>query len=360
MSAIKTITIHDFQSHEETRMELHPGVNILSGQSDSGKTAVLRALDWALNNRPQGDEYRREGSKTTTVEVEFVDGTTVQRQKDRTVSNSYYLKTPDPDKVTGMGVVAQEYKAFGVSVPPDVLRAVSMSPINWQRQLDAPFLLSETAGEVARKLNKIVRLDVIDMALSRIATLVRDNSADSRAVAGNVESLTASEEGFAYLDKMEAAVEAAEILHARKLALETDAQRLDSLMNTVRLTRGDLVAADKDLEGVDLFDEIERLTKERDCLKVREEDLTQIGREAKRHREAMRGVKDADECEEAVSEVESLIKQQEEHERAAHRLGNILSEIHKAESYFNELGREIEPLEEQLKGTCSECGRELQ
>ena len=49
---IKSIHVVGFQSHADSTIEFDPGVNVLIGQSDSGKTAVVRALDWALNNRP--------------------------------------------------------------------------------------------------------------------------------------------------------------------------------------------------------------------------------------------------------------------------------------------------------------------
>ena len=46
---IKRITIDGFQSHENTVVDLVNGLNILTGSSDSGKTAVLmgfREIGW--------------------------------------------------------------------------------------------------------------------------------------------------------------------------------------------------------------------------------------------------------------------------------------------------------------------------
>ena len=57
---IKTVKIHDFQSHEDSFMEFEKGLNIIVGPSDSGKSAVIRAIKWALFNEiGKGDYFVR-------------------------------------------------------------------------------------------------------------------------------------------------------------------------------------------------------------------------------------------------------------------------------------------------------------
>ena len=50
MIYIKKIELHNFQSHEYTEMEFDRGLNVILGNSDVGKTAILRAIKWALYN----------------------------------------------------------------------------------------------------------------------------------------------------------------------------------------------------------------------------------------------------------------------------------------------------------------------
>ena len=54
MTNIKKIIIDNFQSHEHTEIEFGPGLNVIVGPSDYGKSAVVRALRWVLYNEPRG------------------------------------------------------------------------------------------------------------------------------------------------------------------------------------------------------------------------------------------------------------------------------------------------------------------
>ena len=41
---IKSVGIVNFQSHEETAIEFSPGLNVIAGGSDAGKSSILRAI----------------------------------------------------------------------------------------------------------------------------------------------------------------------------------------------------------------------------------------------------------------------------------------------------------------------------
>ena len=43
---INSIKIQNFQSHKNTTIKLKPGVNIITGSSDCGKSVDIRALKW--------------------------------------------------------------------------------------------------------------------------------------------------------------------------------------------------------------------------------------------------------------------------------------------------------------------------
>src|SRR5207253_3096865 len=57
--------------------------------------------------------------------------------------------------------------------PGEVQDLLRVSSINFQQQGDPWFLLSDTAGEVSRKLNSIVDLDIIDKTISNITSEVK-------------------------------------------------------------------------------------------------------------------------------------------------------------------------------------------
>jgi len=159
---IKQLIIHNFQSHADTVLDLDLGVNLITGQSDSGKTAIIRALKWLATNRPLGDGFRSWGSKDATSVSVILDDES--------------LLTHRPSKYTlTKNLEVSEWNAVGTGVPETVQQTLNISDLSWQSQMDPPFLLSDSPGEVARTLNEVADLDKIDSTLVNINRMARDN-----------------------------------------------------------------------------------------------------------------------------------------------------------------------------------------
>lgn len=156
---LQSLSLINFQAHRRLEVDLDPHVTVFVGPSDSGKSAVIRALWWVLANKPAGDAFVRKGSKGTKVDL-VVDGVTVSRVR-RGAENAYRIDD-------------RELKAFGASAPPDeVVKLLKVGDLNFQSQHAAPFWFSETAGEVSRQLNQIVDLGTIDDVLAHTASTLR-------------------------------------------------------------------------------------------------------------------------------------------------------------------------------------------
>jgi DNA repair exonuclease SbcCD ATPase subunit len=195
---IKSIRLENFQSHKNTTINFCDGVNAIVGLSDSGKTAILRALRWVVTNKPTGDAFQSYWGGDTSVTIILGDGTAITRK--RTKSDNLYVKD---DK---------EYRAFGQDVPEDIRKAFDLNDINLQGQMDAPFLLSQSPGEVAQILNKVVNLDVIDKAISSIRKQKLKADGDLKSELTRVSQLEGDLEKFAYLDELETEISGLESL----------------------------------------------------------------------------------------------------------------------------------------------------
>lgn len=164
---IKEIHIENFQSHKKTVCTFSPYVNNIIGSSNSGKTAILRALKWVITNRPLGDSFvsyfnkdaKQNHIRPCKVTIITDDGNVISRVKHN--NNNYY-------ELNGI-----KLEATGTDVPEEVQKVLNISEVNMQSQMDAPFLLSNSAGEVARFFNKIIRLDIIDKYLTVIESKKR-------------------------------------------------------------------------------------------------------------------------------------------------------------------------------------------
>jgi len=162
---ITDITLRNFQSHKETTLNFDPGVNVIVGQSDSGKSAIFRALRWVVYNRPQGESFRSRWGGETEVEVGMMDPEWIVLRKKGKIEE-YVLATPGRQDVV--------FHAFKTEVPKEIQEALNLADINIQNQLDSPFLLSSSPGEVATHFNKVARLDQIDSGTQKVNGWIRE------------------------------------------------------------------------------------------------------------------------------------------------------------------------------------------
>ena len=169
MRYVRRITLENFQSHKHTEMEFGPELNVIVGPSDSGKSAIIRALKWVMYNEPSGDFFIREGEKECKVTLELSDGTSLQRYRTRS-KNGYRLV----DNVGNENI----FEGIGLSVPQEImditgirkikLDADSENSINLGEQLEGAFLLTEKASTRANAIGRLVGVDIVDDALREV------------------------------------------------------------------------------------------------------------------------------------------------------------------------------------------------
>jgi len=160
---IKTLTIKNFQSWKDTIFDFHGGVNVIIGLSDNGKSAVIKALKLLIFNRPLGGEYQSNWGGKTSVEVATEEGQTISRSQSENGTDKTYLLNSLPP-----------FKAFGTSVPDEIIQALNIDEVNFQSQFTPHFLLSRSAGDVAQHFNRIAHLDKIDTSLQNITRWIKE------------------------------------------------------------------------------------------------------------------------------------------------------------------------------------------
>jgi hypothetical protein len=165
--------------------------------------------------------------------MSFDDGSRVSRiRSDK--RNIYKVRRPDGNTIL--------LKAMGAKVPEEVSTLIAMPAINWQGQLDSPFLLSLSAGDVSRLLNEEAGLTKIDEALSRNAATQRGLNASVKAHQSELASIRTTlslprfeqlEERRGALNCLEQGVREFEGLKTRQDALCATLQRLNDAQTGV-------------------------------------------------------------------------------------------------------------------------------
>ena len=156
---LKQLKIRNFQVHKNLTLNLDPHITCITGESDVGKSAVLRSLRWLALNRPTGSGFLRSGADCVSVRLQ-IERYTVVRRRGRS-SNAYNLD-------------ASEFSCLGrAAVPGEIAKILNVSEVNFHGQHQAPFWFADSPGQVAKQLNTIVNLDVIDQTLANLAAELR-------------------------------------------------------------------------------------------------------------------------------------------------------------------------------------------
>ena len=165
---LKSIQGKNFQSHENTTVEFVPGINLLVGTTNSGKTAILRMLKWVMKNRPLGEGFIRRGTSETSVDTVWEIGDkTIEVGRSRGKSHNKYTLTGHED-----------FTSPGNTPPQQVLDAINLSDINVQDQFSPYFLVFETPGFTAEYIRKITGLTEIDKVADDLASKLRKNNGE--------------------------------------------------------------------------------------------------------------------------------------------------------------------------------------
>jgi len=208
--ALERIVIQNFQSLKKVDIELGK-FTVITGASSSGKSAFMRAVR-ALASNVRGSSAITVGEKSMSISA-YTDRHVITLQ--RTGAAGKYLIA---DRTSG---IEEKYTKLAQKVPEDVTNTLRINPvtkdqasINFAGQHDLPYLLGESASQVARVLGDLTNVSTIFEAVREAIkkktstnTLLKTRQADFDLVVEQAKE-------FASLKSRSQVVEAAEELLA--------------------------------------------------------------------------------------------------------------------------------------------------
>lgn len=210
---LKRLRYRHVQIHESLDVDMSPGITTLIGPSDSGKTAALRGVKLLALNEPSADSLTSHGSNSISVRAEFDDGTpTITRKRDK--------------KFNGYGIGDEILNAIGRGVPAPITDALRLTEDNFQSQMDAPYWLSLTPGDRAKRFNEVVDLSSIDRALSGAAARVKTTTQRTQDAETRLKAAVEEVASLAYVADAEADVVELEAFDA---AIYRTTKRIETL-----------------------------------------------------------------------------------------------------------------------------------
>lgn len=224
---INSIKIKNFLSHKKTKIKFSKGVNVIAGQSEAGKSAIGRAINWVINNRPLGNSFHSHWSNNTSVTLQ-INKSKIKRTKSKN-KNSYYLN-------------GSKFSAFGSKIPKEIKGTIKFSEINIQRQFTLPFLFSLSSGEVSKYINKIVDIDSIDKVTSDINRILLDEKRQYENEKDNLRNTKEALKAYSWIQNAERDLVVLESLQKK---IEKYKNQIEHVKNYIQLIEKENKELDK-------------------------------------------------------------------------------------------------------------------
>jgi DNA repair ATPase RecN len=224
---IHTLDIANYQSHEKTHLELG-NLTVIVGQSSSGKSAVTRALK-ALAYNQTGKDFITTGKQTAQISATTDKGTVVLTKGKP--EDSYVILeagSSEPKKYTKNGTTAPEDVSAFLGIP-------SKDAINFAGQFDMPYLLKNSASEVARVLGELTNVSSVFNAAREALRIKNQKAGVLKTREADLKSVDQRTAAFENLPAQVEAIADAEAALATARAVEAKLSRLTDLLSTLQI-----------------------------------------------------------------------------------------------------------------------------
>lgn len=219
---ISKIHVKGYQSLEDVKLELGK-FTVIVGQSDSGKSALIRAIDgWARNQ--SGSDFTTHSKHSTTVTIELADGNIIVWKKP---SNSYIVNDKEFSK-SGRECPSEVKQITGFI---DVVFDEDYSTLlNIANQFDVPFLVSLSGSKVAKVVGKISGIEFLYNAQRLVNKAVLGAKSEISSIEHLLHTLKIQMESFTGLDLVRENLDEALLKIGSARGFLTIASELESLL----------------------------------------------------------------------------------------------------------------------------------
>lgn len=253
---IEYIEILNFQSHDNTKLHFDEGVNVIIGPSDSGKTAVIRALKWIFFNEPSGTDIIKKGEDSAKVTLKLNTGFKIIRGRSKS-KNYYEIISPENE--------TQRFEGFGVNVPQEIINLTGINKIdlgnmkkslNIAEQLESPFLITDSPSIKANALGKLAGVDIIDKALGNLSKDMYEINSARKSIESEIRDQKDILKNFEYLKDDKIKIERLEYLFNQVDEYKT---KLNTLNDLEKKYSNNLEKTNQTIEYLEKFKNLDEL-----------------------------------------------------------------------------------------------------
>lgn len=361
MKKIIRLEIENFQSHADTVLDLSSGLNVITGPSDQGKSALIRSLCWLIYNEPRGTDFIRRGTSVCRVKAVLDSGEIIVRERSSSKNRYIYYSASGEECI---------FEGFGHTVPLEIAGVLKMPKIildtdknislNLSSQLESPFLLEESGTARAKMIGRLTGVHIVDSALRQTikdtAQIIQEEKKADRALAEIRQKLTDYEE-LADLEK--ALAESERLLNAgeKKIIQYRSLQRLAEQLREIN-------AAEKEnkrkKELFQVLPEAENLLDRVAVLLAEKEKLLQLDKKMQNWKKEYSRLKMVWGCLQRTEEAGRLLADIEAKLNCLNRIKQLRLKRQELEQKDNKLKAELQKIKQRTEKAAREYGKLLQ
>lgn len=175
------IKIKNFQSLTEGELDLEDGLTIVTGATNNGKSAIVRAVDAAIFNNGS-DEHIKAGTDEMVIELDNGKHSLrfVRKAKGRTDKTTYQFDNGEVQQKVGRNQLPETEKFFNIREVR--LQNNQKARLNFWHQNEKPFLMDKTSGQLYEFLSV--------SSSERYLTVLRAMMADMKQEDTDIKELT--------------------------------------------------------------------------------------------------------------------------------------------------------------------------
>lgn len=150
------VKIKDFQAIKNAELEFVPGINVIVGNSNNGKSSIIRAIEGAINNKA-GQGFINYDADQCEVTIED-QGQSITWVKSKKQNKSYYDLNGNILNKAGkqqLNEVGELLNMREIEVNSDKFR------LNFWKQMEYPFLVDKTSYQLFDFISKSNEQDII-------------------------------------------------------------------------------------------------------------------------------------------------------------------------------------------------------
>ena len=203
---IKLILIN-FQSHVNTEILFSKGLNVLTGESRSGKTSILRAMKWIFENSQQNARsFIHMNEEFASAEIHLSNGYIIKRKVEakRGGFNGYEIFYPDTNTWEALNTKSLEMVQELLGYSQLAIDSEKVMPINFLNQGSSWFFIGDgtTATERAKAIGTMFNIHYADSVLRDLEYDLKQLAASEKIQIDDVEKFRVKSACIDYLPEM--------------------------------------------------------------------------------------------------------------------------------------------------------------